>query len=252
VSASVAVIFGLAGVAFAAGFVDAIAGGGGLLTVPALLAAGVPPHAALATNKGQSVFGAAAALVAYVRRGALDLRLARLTFPLGFAGSLLGAQLVLWLAPETLRPLVLVLLPVAAVAMLLRRPGPGGVPVTGARRRLIAGLLALFIGGYDGFFGPGTGTFLVIGFATLLHAAPLAATADAKVVNLASNMAAVLMFASRGQIRYDLALPMAAAQLTGAWVGAHVAVRGGDRLVRLAVLGVVAALVLKLALDLLG
>jgi uncharacterized membrane protein YfcA len=250
VSAPLALVLGLAAVAFAAGFIDAIAGGGGLLTVPALLAAGVPPHAALATNKGQSVFGAAAALVAYARRGALDARLARLTFPLGFVGSLVGARLVLWLSPAALKPVVLVLLPLAAAAMLARRPGAGGLPVVGTRRKLIAAALALVIGCYDGFFGPGTGTFLVIGFATLLHASPLAATADAKVVNLASNLAAVVMFASQGQIRFELALPMAAAQLSGAWVGAHVAVRGGDRLVRLGVLVVVAALVLKLGFDL--
>jgi uncharacterized membrane protein YfcA len=250
VSASLGVILGLAGVAFAAGFIDAIAGGGGLLTVPALLAAGVPPHAALATNKGQSVFGAIAATVAYARTGALDVRLGRLTFPLGFAGSLVGARLVLWMSPAALKPLVLVLLPLAAAVMLVRRPGPGGEAVSGRRRVLIAGALALGIGCYDGFFGPGTGTFLVIGFATLLHATPLSATADAKVVNLASNLAAVLMFASQGQIRFELALPMAAAQLTGAWVGAHTAMRGGDRIVRLGVLLVVAALVVKLGVDL--
>jgi uncharacterized membrane protein YfcA len=250
-SAPLTVILGLAAVAFLAGFIDAIAGGGGLLTVPALLAAGVPPHAALATNKGQSVFGATAATIAFARTGALDVRLARLTFPLGFLGSLVGTRLVLWLSPAALKPVVLVLLPLAAAAMLVRRRGPAGEPIEGARRRTIAAALALLVGCYDGFFGPGTGTFLVIGFATLLHASPLSATADAKVVNLASNLAAVVMFASSGHIRFELALPMAAAQLTGAWVGAHTAMRGGDRIVRIGVLVVVAALVAKLSVDLL-
>jgi uncharacterized membrane protein YfcA len=248
VTPSLGLVLTLSGVAFAAGFIDAVAGGGGLLTVPAILAAGVPPHAALATNKGQAVFGSAAALVAYARRGALDRSLARTTFPLGFLGSLVGAQLVLLLAPQTLRPVVLVLLPLAALTLFVKRPTEGSAPP--ARRLAIAGALALFIGAYDGFFGPGTGTFLVVGFATLLHAAPLAATADAKVVNFASNLAALGMFAARGNVIWQLSLPMACAQLLGGYAGAHAAVRGGDRVVRMAVVAVVLALMIKLVLDL--
>ena len=231
-----------------AGLIDAVAGGGGLLTVPALLAAGLPPHVALGTNKGQSVFGSGAALLAFRRRGALDGKLARVTFPLGFAGALLGTRLVLWLSPETLRPVVVVLLPLAALSLFVRRRSGDGEP---PRKPLaIAGILALTIGAYDGFFGPGTGTFLVVGFAVLLHAPLLRATAEAKVVNFASNLAALTLFASRGVVLWQLALPMALAQLAGGYTGAHLAVRGGDRVVRAMVAVVVAALVVKLALDL--
>ena len=113
----------LTAVALAAGTVDAIAGGGGLLTVPALLAAGLPPHLALATNKGQSVFGSFAAMVRFGRAGLVDARRARVTFPAGLAGSLLGAAAVLVVPPETLRPVVLVLLAAAALFVGLRRPG---------------------------------------------------------------------------------------------------------------------------------
>jgi len=240
----------LALVALAAGVVDAIGGGGGLLTVPALLAFGLPPHLALATNKGQSVFGSAAALLRFSRAGLVPWRRARWTWPLGFAGSLLGAAALLRVRPEVLRPLVLVLLVLAAAFLAFGRAPP---PARSAGRgELLAGGLALVLGGYDGFFGPGTGTFLVVGLAALLRLPLRQASAEAKVINFASNLAAVLLFAVRGVVLWTVALPMAAGQLVGGWLGAHLTVRGGDRVVRWVVLVVVAALVLKLAGDWMG
>jgi uncharacterized membrane protein YfcA len=250
VTPSLGLIALLCCVAFVAGVIDAVAGGGGLLTVPALLAAGLPPHMALGTNKGQSVWGTAAALVAFRRRGALDGKLARYTFPVGFLGALAGTRLVLFIAPEVLKPLVVVLLPLAALSLFVRRASGDGEPPRAATA--IACALALVIGAYDGFFGPGTGTFLVVSFALLLHAPLLRATADAKVVNFASNLAALSLFASQGMVMWQLALPMAAAQLLGGYTGAHLALRGGDRLVRAMVALVVLAVVTKLALDLVG
>ena len=237
--------------ALGAGVVDAIAGGGGLITLPALLTVGLPPHLALGTNKGQSVFGSFAALVRFARGGLVDGGLARWTFPLGLTGALLGAALVMALEPAVLKPLVMVLLVAVALFLTFRRaPPPGGHPVP-ARQRLLAlgGLSALVIGAYDGFFGPGTGTFLIIAFSGLLGHTLRHASADAKVVNFASNLASVVLFASRGVVLWQVALPMAAAQFAGGWIGAHLAVRGGNELVRKVVLGVVLALVLKLGRD---
>jgi len=241
----------LVAVAFAAGLIDAIAGGGGLLTLPALLTAGIPADLALGTNKGQSVFGSGAAVIAYARKGALDGDRAKLTFPLGFAGSLIGAALVVFAVPkEWLRPVVIVLLGLAAATLLIpRREQSGRTPPAPRKAAAIAMALALGIGAYDGFFGPGCGTFLVIGFSVLLVEPLLAATADAKVVNFASNLAAVALFASHGSVIWRVSLPMAGAQLAGAWTGAHLAVRGGDRIIRPAVLAVVTALIAKLAYD---
>jgi uncharacterized membrane protein YfcA len=238
--------------AFVGGFVDAIAGGGGLITLPALLGAGLPAHLALGTNKGQSIFGSSGATVAYARRGALDLGRALVTFPFALVGSAIGAALANWLPPATLRPVVLVLLPCAAATLLVRKPDRTGTPRPGRARALVlSALLAFVVGGYDGFFGPGTGTFLIIGFVVLLHEPLVAATADAKVANFGSNVAAVAVFAMNGHILWRVALPMAGAQLTGAWVGAHVAIRGGDRVVKRMVVLVVLGLCLKLAWDLL-
>jgi uncharacterized membrane protein YfcA len=199
------------------------------------------------------VFGSFAALVRFWRAGLVRGGLATITFPLGLVGALLGAALVLLLRPEVLKPLVLVLLVVVAVFLAFRRgPPPGERPEPPpARLRALGALIALVIGTYDGFFGPGTGTFLIISFSGLLGHGLTHASADAKVVNFATNLAAVCLFAWRGLVLWHVALPMAAAQFTGAWLGAHFAVRGGDRLVRKVVLGVVVALVLKLGHDVL-
>jgi hypothetical protein len=240
--------------ALVAGTVDAIAGGGGLITLPALLAVGLPPHQALGTNKGQSVFGSFAALFRFWRAGLVDPARARLTFPAGLLGSALGALLVLRLRPETLRPLVLVLLVAVAGFLLIRRPEPRPgqlAPAGHPRARAVAALLALVIGAYDGFFGPGTGTFLIVGAVALLGDGMARASAAAKVVNFASNLAAVATFAAKGTVLWRLALPMAAAQLLGGYIGAHLAIRGGDKVVRRVVLGVVAALVVKIGRDIL-
>ena len=235
---------------FVAGTVDAIAGGGGLVTLPALLAAGLPPALALGTNKGQSVFGSGAALLRYARAGLVDGRVARVTFPAGLLGSLGGAALVLLVPPAMLRPVVLALLVVVAAVLAFRPAAPSGPRASAHRSPSVAAAIALVIGAYDGFFGPGTGTFLIFGFVIFFGAGMREASADAKVVNFASNLAAVALFASRGLVAWNVALPMAAGQFAGGLAGAHLAVRGGDRLVRWVVLLVVLALVVKLGTDL--
>jgi uncharacterized membrane protein YfcA len=237
----------LALVALVAATVDAIGGGGGLLTLPALLAAGLPPHLALGTNKGQSVFGSGAALLRFSRAGLVPRDRARWTFPLGFAGALVGAQLVLWVSPGMLRPVVLVLL-VAAAAFVVLRPSVGKGRAPSPAVAPAAGL-AFGVGIYDGFFGPGTGTLLIVGLAGLLALPLHQASAEAKAINFASNLAAMLLFAARGTVVWHTALPMAGGQLLGGWLGAHLTVRGGERIVRWVVLCVVAALVVKLSFD---
>ena len=243
----------LAGAAFVAGLVDAIAGGGGLVALPALLAAGLPPHIALGTNKGQAVFGAASSAISFWRRGVVDRDRAALGFAAGFAGSLVGAWGVLAVPLRPLRVIVIVLLLIAAAIVLARRdvaPQPRALG-RGARAAALAGI-ALGIGAYDGFFGPGTGSMLVVAFAVVFGDTLTRASGNAKIVNLASNLAAMLLFASRGVIVWRVALPMAAANAVGAAIGAHLAVRNGDRLVRVVVLIVVASVCVKLATQLLG
>jgi uncharacterized membrane protein YfcA len=255
--ATLAEIGALALVALLAGTVDAMAGGGGLLTVPALLAVGLPPHLALGTNKGQSVFGSLSALMGFWRAGTLDTRRVRPSFIGGLFGSLGGAALVLLVSPTTLKPLVLALLVGASLLVALRPPPPPYEPAqrpppTGGKMRAYVWAIALAIGMYDGFFGPGTGTLVILAYAYLLREPMTRASANAKVVNFASNLAAVALFAGRGNVVWSIALPMGAAQLAGGVLGARLAIGGGDRVVRLAVVSVVLALCAKVAWDLWG
>jgi uncharacterized membrane protein YfcA len=238
----------LALAAFFAGFVDSIAGGGGLVTLPALLATGLPPHLALATNKGQAIFGSATAARGYWKRGVVDRPRALPSFVCGLVGSFLGALAQLAVRPEVLRPVVIVLLVAAAVVVAWPRKDKEHVAPPHAE---LLSLVACFVlGAYDGFFGPGVGTMLIVAF-VLLHGDTLTrASGNAKMVNVASNLAAFALFAVRGNILWGVALPMAAANAVGSWVGAHVAVKRGDRFIRVVVLAVVAALAIKLVRDL--
>jgi uncharacterized membrane protein YfcA len=250
VAVSVTITLLLVAASTFAGTVDAIAGGGGLVTVPALLVAGLPEPLALGTNKGQSVWGSLSAMIAFWRADRIDRRQALFAFPLGFAGAIVGARLVLLIDRDALRPIVIALLVGAAALLVLRKPSRDADDPS-RRRPLVAAALALVIGAYDGFFGPGTGTFLIVGFVALCGRSLLHASADAKVVNFASNLASVLVFARAGTIEWAIALPMAAGQLVGGMIGARLALRGGARLVRVVVLVVSGALVAKLAFDLL-
>lgn len=238
----------LAVVSFAAGFVDAIAGGGGLLTVPALLATGLDPHLVLGTNKGQAVFGATASAAGFWRKGEVDRPRAPITFTAAAIGAVLGALLQLAIDPRRLKVVVLVLLGVAALVLALQpaqrvRHGHAHSPA-------LLALIAIVIGAYDGFFGPGTGSFAILGFVALFGDTMTRASGNAKILNLASNLASLATFAIRGTVLWSVALPMAAANALGAWTGAHVAVRRGDRFVRATVLAVIVALVVKVVWDL--
>jgi uncharacterized membrane protein YfcA len=238
----------LALAAFAAGLVDAIAGGGGLLTVPALLAAGLPPQIALATNKGQACFGAVSSFASFWMRDGIDRKRAPWGFVCGFVGSVAGAYVLTIIKPEPLKPVVLALLVLAAAFVAWPRKPSTGRPHDWAMVALVP--LTLALGFYDGFFGPGVGSMLIVMFVLVFGDTLTRASGNAKVVNLASNLAALILFASRGAVLWKIALPMAAANAAGAFVGAHIAVKRGDKLVRVVVLVVVAALVVKIALDL--
>jgi uncharacterized protein len=252
--------------AFAAGFIDAIAGGGGLLTVPALLSVGLPPHVVFGTNKGQAVFGATASLVAFWRRGLIDRTRARYAAACGFVGSLCGAWLLLRIPNEPLKPIIAVLLSIAVLLTFVQpsqvaakvsaqsaasTASPESVGAAPSSIVFTSGLLALALGAYDGFFGPGTGTFLILGFTLLAGDSLTHASANAKVVNWASNLAAMLLFFARGTIVWKIALPMAAANIVGASLGARAAAHVGDTLVRWCLRIVATALIAKLAYGIL-
>ena len=222
----------LAAAGLLAGFVDSIAGGGGLLTVPALLWAGLTPAQALATNKLQSCFGSFSATLKFIRSGELDPRIMKTMIVCTFVGACLGALLVQAINPEFLRSAIPVML-VGIAVWLLVQPKAGEID---AHQRIGTTAFALTaaagIGFYDGVFGPGTGTFFAIAFVSLLGFNLKKATAHTKALNFTSNVAALLMFLAGGQIVWTVGLAMGAGQYIGAQIGAHLVVRNGAKLVR--------------------
>lgn len=219
-------------VGVAAGFVDSIAGGGGLLSIPALLWAGLPPAEAIATNKVQACFGSFSATVRFVRSGEVNPRGMLAMIACTFVGAALGALLIQALDPEILRDAIPLLL-VGISIYLLAFPKAGDLD---AHRRIGEGAFALTagfgIGFYDGVFGPGTGTFFAIAFVSLLGFNLRRATAHTKVLNFTSNFAAFLFFLLGGHIVWVAGLVMGIGQFVGAQAGAHLVIRNGARIVR--------------------
>lgn len=251
--------------AFVAGFINSIAGGGGLITVPLLMATGLPTPLALGTNKGQAVFGAASSVYGFAARGEVDRPRALPAFVAAGVGGLFGAFLQSLLDKKTLEPLCLVLLVAALGTLFLPKRAPSATETEVAKVNqpvrprarieeqnalLLAGFACL-LGTYDGFFGPGTGTLLAIGYERFFGDGVVRASGNAKVANFASNLAAFSLALFQGNVRFSIALPMAAASIIGSLVGARVAVKGGAVVVRYAIVAAVLALVAKISHSLL-
>lgn len=235
-------------VAFAAGFIDAIAGGGGLLTIPALMAAGVPPVYAIATNKLQSTFGTGGAVWAFARAGHIDFRRFALPVALTFIGSALGAYLLQQIDPSFLSALIPFLLIAMALYFLLApkmsdedrhsRLGPVGMAVAVA-----------VIGCYDGFFGPGAGSFFITILVALCGFGMVRAVAHSKLLNFTSNLAALAAMIIGGKVLWVVGLAMAVANIAGNQVGARTAMRFGSGMVRPLLVIMSLALTIKLLSD---
>jgi uncharacterized membrane protein YfcA len=242
----------LAVVATAAGWVDAIAGGGGLIQLPSLLAAGIPLPHALGVNKASSICGTVAALSRYARHGHVHARRVVLPAVLAALGSALGAVGVLAAArraEDVLEPAFAVCFLALAAWQAVKALGRRGEPVPGPSRPLVAAMLAAAIGAYDGIVGPGTGMFLFWAFTTFLSLAPLDATGSVKLVNALTNAAALAVFVARGSIVWLPALVMAAFNVLGGVLGAHTAIRRGVRFIRVVVAVVSAAVSVHLLLE---
>ena len=213
------------------GFIDAIAGGGGLIMMPALLSAGVPPINALATNKLQSMFGTSVACSNYARKGLVDWRANLLAVTLIFVGASVGVIVVQTIDAKALSLIVPLLLMAVAVYVLVSPR----MSDDDAHQRISARAYApvgAAIGAYDGFFGPGTGSFFTATLVGLRGHGLTRATALTKLFNLTSNVASVLFFAIGGKMFWLLGLSMAAGAMAGGWIGSHTAMRFGARLIR--------------------
>jgi len=245
----------LSGFSFLAGFVDAIAGGGGLIQLPAclILYPAAPLVAIIGTNKLASFFGTSVAAGRFARSVRLDWHVIGPAAAIAFLFSMLGSRTVSVLNPGILKPVVLALLIVSAVYVyIVKDIGLSHRPRHGRTRSLWFGLLVgAVLGFYDGFFGPGTGSFLIVIFASFFGYEFLIASGSAKIINCATNLASVIYFVATRHILYTLALPMAACNILGALAGTHLAILKGSRFVRVIFLIIVAALIAKLSRDLL-
>ncbi len=239
-------LLALGAVGLLAGFVDAIAGGGGLVALPALLSAGLPPVAALATNKLQGSIGTAIASLTYWRRGLVNLRALLPSMAVTFAGSLSGAFTVKGIDTSLLSLVVPVALIAIAIYFALapkltdadrhaRLKFPAWVPVMG-----------FAIGCYDGIFGPGTGSFLTMGFVTLFGLGLTRAAGHTKILNLMSNLGALALFLPSGDVVWPIAIVMAMGQIVGGYLGARTGIRFGARLIRPLIIAVSVILALRL------
>jgi uncharacterized membrane protein YfcA len=245
-------IFFLCTMVFFAGFVDAVAGGGGLIALPAYLFAGVPAHVALGSNKFSSSCGAAFSAGRFFAKGAMDLKAALLAASSSFAGALVGARAVLYVKEEALGVILAVALPVAAGVILCRR-GYGEENLSARLSGRTAAALSLSIGFltglYDGLLGPGTGTFAIIAFTALMKYDLRTASGNAKVLNLASNCGSLIVFALSGTIDYTIAAPAGLCSIAGHYIGAGVAIKRGAALIRPVMILVMTILFGKILFD---
>ena len=217
-------------VAFFASLIDSIAGGGGLLTTPSMLLVGMPPLNVLATNKFQSCFGTFTSTFNYYKNGLLVEKKKWIYFTVSFIGSSVGTLLVSRISNETLESVIPVLL-IGAAIFFITNKGPSGVNKN-EKLLFIFNLVIFAIGFYDGFFGPGTGSFFVLAFIIIKGTNIMESTAITKLLNLSSNFAAFLIFAFQGYVVWYLGLVMAVAQIAGAYTGSKFAIKNGEKVVR--------------------
>lgn len=237
----------------AAGWIDAVVGGGGLLQLPVLLMVpGITPVQALATNKMGSVFGTATSALTYYRSVRPDLRTALPMASVALAGSFGGAIVATVLPAQVIRPVIVIAL-IGVAVFTAARPKLGresGLRYSGRRHLLVALGIGLVIGFYDGVLGPGTGTFLVIALVAVLGYTFLQGSATAKIVNLATNAGALAFFLPSGHLLLGLGALLGVANMVGGYLGARMAVRRGSGFIRVVFLVVVFVLIAKLGHDL--
>ena len=237
---------------FLAGLVDAIGGGGGLISLPAYLIAGLPPHTAIATNKMSSTCGTTLATGRFIKAGLVNLKLAVPSVVMAILGSSIGANLSLLVDEKVLMKVLLVMLPVSAALVLNRRlfSDEGAEEVTLNRQTVLTAMIAAFVVGcYDGFYGPGTGTFLLIAFTAFAKLGVRSANAQAKVINLTSNITSLVIFILNGQVLYQVGIAAAICNMIGGYIGAGMVMKNGAKIARPSILLVLVLLAVKIVTE---
>lgn len=237
---------------FLAGFVDSIAGGGGLISLPAYLLAGLPVHMAIGTNKFSSAFGTTLSTVRFIRQKLVIARFAIPSVFFGFSGSAIGAKLSLLVSETVLKSLLLVVLPIAAFCVLNRRifrPNESDNIKYDFKTFFVVMLSAFLVGIYDGLYGPGTGTFLIIAFSVFAKFSIKRANAHTKVINLSTNIAALVVFLLNGQVLIPLGIAAAVSNMLGNYAGSGLVMTKGVKIVKPLIIFVLTLLLVKIILG---
>ena len=237
---------------FLAGFVDSIAGGGGLISLPAYIFAGLPMHLAIGTNKLSSACGTSLATARFIRQGLVNFKLVLPGVAAAMVGSAIGSNLSLLASEQLIRYILFIALPVAAFFVLNKRlfPETGSDVIVVDRHTLTVCILAaLLIGIYDGFYGPGTGTFLIIAFTVFAKLSVGVANAQAKVINLATNITSLAVFLLNGTVLIPLGLAAAACNMLGNYIGSGLVLSKGTKIVRPIILVVLGLLLIKILTE---
>ena len=239
---------------FIAGFVDSVAGGGGVISLPAYLIAGLPVKLAAGTNKLANGCGTALSCIKYGRSGNIDWKAALPAAVFSLIGSSLGTSLAVYLNDAVLEIIILAALPLVAVLLFFSKNfgTKEKPPKTRAKTLVYSSLIGLGIGCYDGLVGPGTGTFLTLAFSMILGYTLLKSSGCAKPVNLASNVASLVVYLSHGDVLFSVGIPAIACSMLGNYFGSRFAIKGGSSKVRLIMFVVLGLLFLKIGLNLLG
>lgn len=241
---------------FLGGLLNAISGGGGFITVPALLLAGLPAHYALSTDKIQSFFGMATASFRFIKNGLIYWKVILPAIPAALVGSACGTSLVVLVDANLLSWLLMIILPVVAYITLSKRFNRAAAdnsdePIT-VKQRILCVVAAFVIGAYDGFYGPGSGTFLTIAFTFAASMGIIRANAHSKLLNLTTNIGAIIVFALNGKVLLVLAIACGIANMIGAWFGAGLVMKKGINIARPCILIALGLLAVKLIGEQLG
>ena len=234
---------------FLAGLIDAIGGGGGLISLPAYLIAGLPPHAAVATNKMSSTCGTALATFRFIKNKLVNFKLAVPSVIAAIIGSTIGANLSLLVSEDIMLYVMVAILPVCAFLVLNKKlfhDGGEDEVLLNKRTYITATVAAFIIGMYDGFYGPGTGTFLIIAFTIFAKLSIKTANAQAKVINLTSNITSLLIFLLNGEVILTVGLAAAACNMVGGYIGAGLVMKNGAKIVKPSIIFVLILLALKI------
>ena len=236
---------------FLGSFIDAIGGGGALITLPAYIMAGVPVHMAIGTNKISSVFGVGIASIRLCKNKFVNWKLAVPSIPASLLGSTIGAHLALLVSEDIMKLLLLIILPITAFYVFKNKKidTTESEGISTAKKYLVVTAAAFLIGGYDGFYGPGTGTFLLLIYTGLAKIDVRTASGNVKLVNLASNLSAVATFILNGKVLLPLGLTAALFSIAGQYLGSGMVMKNGSKIVRPVILIVLAILFVRIVME---